>query len=338
VPDHVVPTVSVVIPAFNASAWIAETIASVVNQSYSGERLEIVVVDDGSADGTADVAETSLAACAIAHTVLRMPTSKGPSAARNAGWRHARGEWLQFLDADDLLAPSKIAEQMEVAARMAPDVAAVFSPWTRLVQDHGAWVAEIPIHQPVIQSDTLLEVLRTENFLQLGSLLFARPWLDRVGGFTESRRLIEDVELLVRMAIAGGLLQNVPSGVPLSFYRLRADSLSRTSDRAFVEGCIANAQIAERHWTDRDALTPTRRQLLATIYFDGARYMAAHDLEQFGAIVDRIEQLQPGFIPPRPRRLRWLTRLVGYPRAEMLAVRFRQLKRATKLAAHVSER
>src|SRR5262249_773385 len=216
--DHGVPPVSVVIPAFNASAWVAETISSVVNQSYSHERLEIVVVDDGSDDGTAEVAETALESCGIAHAVLRTRTSRGPSAARNAGWSHARGEWLQFLDADDVLAPSKIAEQMEVAARLPPDVGAVFSSWTRLVLERGVWIAELPFHQPVVQSDPLLEVLRTENFLQLGSLLFARPWLARVGGFNESRRLIEDVELLVRIVIAGGMLHSVPSGVPLSFY------------------------------------------------------------------------------------------------------------------------
>lgn len=101
--------VSVVIPAFNAEATIDETLCSVRSQSH--ERLEIIVVDDGSTDDTVAVAERH-ADRDPRITIIRQDNA-GVAAARNAGWQAARAEFIAFIDADDLWAPGKIERQLQ---------------------------------------------------------------------------------------------------------------------------------------------------------------------------------------------------------------------------------
>src|SRR5688500_9353943 len=101
--DAVRGLVSVIVPARNAADWIAETIRCVTAQTY--RHVQIVVVDDQSADGTRSIAASHGA------LVIEGPGA-GPGAARNAGMAVAHGEFLQFLDADDLLAPAKIERQV----------------------------------------------------------------------------------------------------------------------------------------------------------------------------------------------------------------------------------
>jgi glycosyltransferase involved in cell wall biosynthesis len=322
------PLVTVVVPALNAAPWIGSSLTSVVAQTYPKDRLEIIVVDDGSSDGTADAANGVLTSSGLRHTLVEHSAPMGPSAARNDGWRRASGEWIQFLDADDLLEPSKIDVQARLAARARHDVAVVFSPWGHLVPDGGDWKARPPHANPAIGADPLRDVLETDNFMQLGSLLVSRAWLTKTGGFDASHRLIEDVDLLMRIIMSGGTLMPAHAGGPLSWYRHRADSLSRESRVAFTDGCVRNARAAERFWTARDELTPPRVHTLVEIYYMGAKYYAEHDQAAFQSVVDDLFRLDPSFVPSGPASLRFLTRLIGYPRAERCSVRYRTVKRA----------
>jgi glycosyltransferase involved in cell wall biosynthesis len=102
-------TVSVVIPAYNAADTIGETLDSVIAQSY--RRLQIIVVDDGSTDGTAAVVKRRMATAP--HLQVLTQANQGVSAARNAGIKAARGAFVAFVDADDLWHPDKIALQVE---------------------------------------------------------------------------------------------------------------------------------------------------------------------------------------------------------------------------------
>src|SRR5262245_32246666 len=103
------PLVSIVIPAYNAAEWIAESIESVLQQTY--QDLEVILVDDGSTDCTVEIAEQILRSGRFPYQILHQE-NKGPSAARNRGWRAARGTWVQFLDADDLIHRRKIEIQI----------------------------------------------------------------------------------------------------------------------------------------------------------------------------------------------------------------------------------
>jgi hypothetical protein len=162
----------------------------------------------------------------------------------------------------------------------------------------------------------------------LGSLLFSRAWLMKTGGFVESYRLIEDVDLLMRIVMGGGALRPAPAGRSLSWYRQRDDSLSRESRARFTDACLRNARLAEKYWADRHELVGLRVRVLVEIYYMGARYYAEHDPEAFRSVVQDIYRVEPTFLPSGPASLRVLTRLLGYPRAERCSVRYRSLKRA----------
>jgi glycosyltransferase involved in cell wall biosynthesis len=101
------PRVSVVIPTFNRRAFIGPTVESVLAQTMRD--LEVVVVDDGSTDGTAEFLEAQFGE---AIRVIRLPCNHGRSTARNTGWALARGEFVAFLDSDDIWLPGKLAAQL----------------------------------------------------------------------------------------------------------------------------------------------------------------------------------------------------------------------------------
>ena len=103
--------VSVIIPTYNRAEYISETIASVHNQDYAG-KIEIIVIDDGSTDGTAVLLE-ELQATIPSLKVIRTKNS-GVSSARNKGMSEVKGDFIQFLDSDDLIAPTKFSKQIKL--------------------------------------------------------------------------------------------------------------------------------------------------------------------------------------------------------------------------------
>ena len=118
-------TLSIVIPVFNTEAWLPRCLESVVSQGIPQEALEIVIVNDGSTDGSAAVA----AEFAAAHPNVRVLTqpNSGLSAARNAGLSAATGQYVWFVDSDDRVAPGSIAAILDVCRSLSPDVVALGS-------------------------------------------------------------------------------------------------------------------------------------------------------------------------------------------------------------------
>lgn len=156
------PLISVIIPAYNADKFLAEAIASILEQAYSP--LEILVVDDGSDDRTGAIARE------FGDPVqYHVKPHGGAGSARNHGMNNARGEWIAFLDADDLWAADKLSLQLE-ALRANPALEAVFgqvqnftgpsTPEQRLVRG-----AALPGHLP-------------------GAMLIHRQALQRIGNFS----------------------------------------------------------------------------------------------------------------------------------------------------------
>jgi glycosyltransferase involved in cell wall biosynthesis len=121
------PLVSILIPCYNAASWLAETLESALAQTWPHK--EIIVVDDGSTDDSAGIARAF-----VQHGMRLIPQpNRGASAARNAALAAPRGDYFQFLDADDLLAPDKLARQMQLAATIATD-RAICGTWSRFIR------------------------------------------------------------------------------------------------------------------------------------------------------------------------------------------------------------
>ena len=189
------PRVSVLIPAYNAAAWIRTTVESALGQTWPN--LEIVVVDDGSTDDTAAVVE-SLGAPAV--RVVRQMRS-GPSAAQNEALRHAQGDFIQRLDADDVISPDKIARQM---ARLKDRPRAVAAgQWARFTTDPS----EARFRPNSVSLDMAPEEwLRREctgggPMLQPGLWLAARGIVDAAGPWNERLTLNNDFDYGVRLLL-----------------------------------------------------------------------------------------------------------------------------------------
>jgi glycosyltransferase involved in cell wall biosynthesis len=222
------PTVSIVTPAFNSSAFIAETITAALAQTFSD--FEFIVVDDGSTDDTIEVVHA--AAAGDPRVIVIASPHGGPAVARNAGLDIARGRFIALLDSDDVWMPQYLDEQLALLERF-PDQAIV----TANAINHGGALDQRPLWPATRgwRELTLRDLILEENAVCIMSV-FRRDVVDRIGGFARAFTGNEDYEFWIRAANAGfGILQNLR---PLGSYRRRADSVSADSLRV-IRGMMA---------------------------------------------------------------------------------------------------
>jgi glycosyltransferase involved in cell wall biosynthesis len=197
--------VSTVIPVFNREAMLRDAVASVLAQTH--RPIEILVVDDGSTDGTASAAD-ALAAAHPEITVIRQP-NRGPGAAREAGRRRARGELVQYLDSDDLLEPEKFAMQVRGLDEH-PECGASYG-WTRLRKPDGTADAQ-PVKRTGEQIDAMFPAFLQSRWWDTSTPLYRREVLDAAGPWLE-QRVEEDWEHDARVASLGVRLHYCPAWV-----------------------------------------------------------------------------------------------------------------------------
>lgn len=183
------PRVSVIIPTYNRAALVQEAAASVLAQTYRD--FEFLVVDDGSTDGTLE----ALAAFGGTIRVLSRPVRGGVSAARNTGIAAAQGEWLAFLDSDDLWLPEKLERQMAfMEAR----------PQLFLSQTEETWVRRgVRVNPPLTHRKEGGRIfLRSLErcLVSPSAVMLHRRLLDDHGGFDEALPAAEDFDLWLRLS------------------------------------------------------------------------------------------------------------------------------------------
>lgn len=192
------PLVSVIIPAYNAEAFIATAVSSATSQTYP--TLEILVIDDGSEDGTADIVRT-LAVDDDRIVYLRQPNA-GVAATRNLGIEKAKGEFIAPLDADDVWHADKIAKQMRCMMRAGNNVGLVYS-WSLDIDDQNEPIGDVCVSNIDGQ---VYPTLLCHNFVGNGSApLIRRVCLDQIGGYngdlkTQDAQGCEDWDLNLRIA------------------------------------------------------------------------------------------------------------------------------------------
>lgn len=193
------PLVSVVIPAYNAQDHLADCLAS-VRAEVNGCTVEVIVVDDGSVDDTVRIAHEQPGVRCIHQA------NKGPSAARNTGIAAANGDYVAFLDADDLWPAGKLAAQVQLLQDH-PEVAMVFGDCRQFDAQGSRALTEFEANGmgaaawgagPVVP-DAYRRLLQ-DSFITTGSVVVRRAVLKAAGGFAEDLRLVEDLDLWLRIA------------------------------------------------------------------------------------------------------------------------------------------
>ncbi len=190
------PLVSILIPCYNSASWIAETLESALAQTYS--KTEIIIVDDGSTDATFEIAKQ------YARSNLKVihQENKGQCAAENRAIREAQGNFIQYLDADDLLAPDKIERQI---ALLGADETEYISSceWARFYESpEGATFKYQPLWQDLQPIDWL--VCAWENHLMMhgAAWLIPRQIIEKAGPWDERLSLINDFDYFSRILLA----------------------------------------------------------------------------------------------------------------------------------------
>ncbi len=213
------PHVSTIIPAYNAQDFIAETIESALAQTHAEH--EIIVVDDGSTDQTCEIVQSF-----GDRVCLIRQENAGPATARNKGAAMASGEWLAFLDADDLWTSEKLERQLTVTAMNGVQI--VYTDRENI--GHCEHVSKLQSNDVELREGDIFEALLLGNFITQSSVLIARKLFEDLGGFDESpdMKAVEDWDLWIRVAAIERI------GVcrePLTKYRWHAGGISRDPSR-----------------------------------------------------------------------------------------------------------
>lgn len=231
--------VTVIIPCYNAEPFVGETIASVLAQTYP--RVEIIVVDDGSTDGSWRVVQSFGEKITALHQA-----NGGGCSARNAGAARARGEYLMFLDADDLLAPDAL-EHLVSALAGKEGIAAC--PWRRYEKSAEGgwerWPSGLPADPP--EGDPLLGWI-SGWYVPPCALLWSRKAYESTGGWDEELSANQDGDLVMRALLRGTDIHFVDRGEAL--YRQHGTTRLSVSNnigsvRAFHSRVKALGKVAE---------------------------------------------------------------------------------------------
>jgi len=246
------PLVSVIVPAYDAATFLAETLRSIQTQTYS--HLEVIVVDDGSGDGTYDIA-ASFARSDSRFRVVRHQRNAGLSAARNTGVLHATGTWIAFQDADDVWLPEKTARQIELTL-LDPEANFLFT-------ECAYWDGSRRLKNYYGKRDSTIEgnvhhLLLADNVFLVNTVMIRRDALDKAGEFDPALRSVEDWDLWLRVAENGIRARGVWE--PLVLYRQWSGNMSNNRiimleyTLLVIDKALARPQKAEA----RRALESTR--------------------------------------------------------------------------------
>jgi len=195
------PLVSIIIPVFNGERFLREAVESVLAQKYSP--VEIIIVDDGSTDGTATVARSFPETVRYLHQ-----TNHGPAAARNRGIEQAQGNLIAFADADDLWPSHKLELQL---------------PY--LIRDSKIDIVLGRIQQVLLSETQAKEIGDPAFSVNLGSAVIRRSCFERVGLFDETMRYSEDVDWFMRAREGAAAIMTIDA-VTL-FYRQHEQNMTR---------------------------------------------------------------------------------------------------------------
>lgn len=248
-------TISVIIPAYNAAHFLPRSLGSVFAQTLPPH--EVIVVDDGSTDATAQIAEQ------LGAKVISRPNG-GLAAARNTGIKAASGDWIALLDADDSWSPEKLELQ---AAAIQPGTVLVYTG-IRFFDDRGTRSIK-----PGMDPSVALKRLRFQNPIPV-TYLVRKDALLNGGGYREDVRACEDWEMLVRLSRLGAF-RCIPE--PLMHCYLHSDSLSANPEtmlcalEKIIDTTLLNDLSGIRRWIWRRRIWAQQLRSAALIARDNKR-------------------------------------------------------------------
>jgi glycosyltransferase involved in cell wall biosynthesis len=311
--------VSVIIPCYNAERWIGEAIQSCLDQTH--QPMEVIVVDDGSTDRSQQIVS---AVAKNANVAIKLIASvhKGASAARNQGLAVASGDYVQFLDADDLMSPRKIELQAVFTAH--GHEAVPCGPWLWLRPSNERWMTEQP-REHTISTDDLVHQWLAGNGFVVHCFLWPRKVVIELGGWDESLSIWQDTDLFIRAVFKGIQFCFVPESVV--YYRTGHSSTSVSSGRT-LDSLKSRIRVLNKVQAGLESRGDLQkyRTALARNHYMLARGFALDQPEEARECFGRFLQLSPDGLVPGTLANHLATRLLGVVKKERLARKLRVLQ------------
>jgi glycosyltransferase involved in cell wall biosynthesis len=262
--------ISVIIPCYNAEGTLAATIASALEQDVE---KEVIVVNDGSTDGSAEIIDE------FSDRIRSLSTpNRGVSSARESGTKLACGQYIQYLDSDDLLAPGTLGARLEAVSNA--DV--VHTDWQKLEFGRDGTYILAEIIRPdlaAIERDPEEATATSEFWAPPAALLYRREIVERIGGWPAGLPVIQDARYLFEAARHKARFAHV-AGVG-AYYRVLPDSLSRRNLTRFITDCARNVSEIETIWRGQGILAPSRVDTLARMWAFVVQGALLNGLDEF---------------------------------------------------------
>jgi glycosyltransferase involved in cell wall biosynthesis len=319
--SFVKPLVSILIPAFNAEQWITEALQSAISQTWP--RKEVIVVDDGSSDRTV---ATALAFEPAGVRVVSQ-TRQGASVARNKAFSLSQGDYIQWLDADDILAPDKISKQIQIAAHCCSRRTLISSAWGEFIfRQQRAEFVPTALWRDLTPTEWLLIKLGQHVYMQTATWLVSRELTEVAGPWDTNLSYDDDGEYFARVLLHSDGVRFVPEA--RVYQRVRGfASLSHLgrSDKK-IESMF---RAMELHVAYLRSLEDSPRVRSACV-----RYLQTYLVDFYPEkhhIIDRAKQLATELggqleTPRLPWKYSWIQRVFGWGIAKSVQSLLRRIK------------
>lgn len=311
--------VSVIIPCFNAERWIAETIDSCLKQTYP--YIEIIVIDDCSTDNSLEIIKS------YGDKVIweRLTENKGGCYARNRGFALSKGEYIQFLDADDFILPEKIERQINYLEETGAD--AIYGDWRFQGHQSNGVIFLEQVEKPGKQTDILQSLI--ENWwTAVASLLYTRTAVEKSGGWDEDFSAAQDRDFFISVIMAGAKVVYQP-GCYSIYRRYGSVTVSTVSKQRWVENhCKVLKKVEKKLLQQYQQKIPINyRRALAHGYFELARDYMYIDYPEYLRLSQKSLTLCPDFKRKTKKRMYKLVQdICGFRLCEQIVSRALLLK------------
>jgi glycosyltransferase involved in cell wall biosynthesis len=308
------PLVSIVIPCYNAEYWIADAIQSALSQTYSA--IEVIVIDDGSKDGSREIIRSF-----GDHIKFKSIDHRGAAHARNKGAEIASGEFIHFLDADDILFPHCVKRKLK--AILAEEAGVVYSGgfFFNLNLNKGNYERQAAPKQG--HAEAVAHIIGSTIVTSL--LMFRRTCLKKVGGFNEQLVMGQEHDLLFRLAVEGFKMAYVPEALSLNRTGHNPQSITRVTSKEpchlerlleHFEKLLENTTL----WTHE-----VRAALACRFHLTGVKYLSSQNRQKAITMFQHAATLDRTYMCYLPFSRRLTVPLVGGYLAEAILIHLRRL-------------
>lgn len=306
--------VSIIIPAYNSAHTIVATLASALKQESSLFTTEIVIINDGSTDKTATILNSYQHNC----TVITQP-NMGASTARQNGFNACKGNYIQYLDADDLLAEGKIDLQLKALLTNNADIA--YGDVEKFSEINNQIKTESLIEGTILGDP---ETTIFKSFWRPpAAILYKRSLIEKIT-WSKNLPVIQDARYLLDAVFIGGKLVYTP-GIVAKYRINQSQSLSQRSNLEFVKDCFLNTSEVYKIWQNDLEKNPLKKAAL----IESLRYCITEfsitDRTLFNLAIDLLLKIAPNYIPQKSIMVKKLSQIFGYRNAEKLASLKRKL-------------